>query len=946
MNTPWRMFHLKIGGRVFAGFGIMVAVLAMLAVLSHLGLNNVVHRFGEYQESNGHARTMLEIERTALELQRSVMLYTYSGYEGVLQRVLHSQRNLDNRLTQAKDAVQNGRGRDVVERMGEHFRRYTENFDVAVEERTLRDHLVEEQLEPTHNRIVQGLDLFLNESMGKGDMKGAALAGLALEKLQQAHHNALAFLSQPDSPLVAGAQDLLKLLAEAFRQLKEHVRDDHGRLEEIDRLATLSPAYEQALMGVVRASRAYMHLVYVVMGGEAAEILHLAKELKDGALAEQNRLEQEIGGNVRKSQRTLIILSLIMVLLALLLAWGITRTIAIPIREMTTTLTNLARGKVDAEIPNRGRNDEIGAMAMAAHVFKEKAHELENASQYKSEFLANMSHELRTPLNSLLILARILSANEDGTLSARQVEMARIIHDSGKDLLRLINDILDLSKVEAGRMDLYPETRTLAEFGQNIDRFFRHMAEGKGLAFQVEIASDLPAVLTTDWGKVEQIVRNFLSNALKFTAEGQVTVRLGKPKRGLVLMNPDLDPTAMMGITVADTGIGIPEDKQEQIFEPFRQVDGSISRKYGGTGLGLSISRRFADLLGGEIQVVSRLGQGAAFTLNLPLRGRFPEETGKIIAPNADSLTGETFRGRSESSFRDSTRTLLLVDDDPRNIFALRQMLELRVGTVLTAGDGREALNILSGRADVDLVLMDIMMPVMDGYQAMREIRGDPRHDRMPIIALTAKAMAGDREKCLEAGASDYLAKPVEMERLLATLAAWLPARPVLLDKVHPRSMNGSEQASPPVGKMPEVPLPSVPLPTVNAKGNPPTILIVDDDMRYTFSLAQWFQKRAGKAWMAQNGTKALRMLEQHGHDIDLVLLDLTLPDMDGCDTLSAIRDGWPGIPVIMVSAWDDARQRCLKAGASAYLVKPVPEELLLANMATVWAPVAPSWEV
>ncbi|MBF0181571.1 MAG: response regulator [Magnetococcales bacterium] len=931
MNIPWPMMHLKIGGRIFAGFGIVVTVLAVQAVLSHLGFNTVVHRFGEYQESNANARAILEIERNALELQRGVILYTYSGYGGVVQRVLRVQRQLDEQLTRARASVPDDDCRDLVRRMEEHFRQYTENFDVAIAERELRDHLMEDRLTSLGDRIGDGLGSILNGAMADGDMHGAALSGLAQEKLLHAQGKAMAFFHQPDSPLVDDVLGQLRQMRYLFTRMRDHFRDNAARLARIDGLIALAPDYEQAFMGMVRASRAYMHLVYVVMGGEAAEFLHLAKELKDRTMEEQSLLEQEIGAHVRNSQFTMIGISLAVVVLSLVLAGHITRAIAMPIKAMTVTLTSLARGRMDAEIPGKGRSDEIGAMAMAAHVFKEKAHELENASQYKSEFLANMSHELRTPLNSLLILARMLANNEEGNLTARQVESARIVHDSGRDLLRLINDILDLSKVEAGRMELLTETRAVTEFGHDIERQFRHVAENKRLGFQVVMATDLPATLATDWGKVEQIVRNFLSNAIKFTDSGRVTVRLARPSRGRVFMNTELKPAHVVGITVEDTGIGIPEDKHAQIFEPFRQVDGSISRKYGGTGLGLAISRKLAELLGGEIQVTSRPGAGAAFTLFLPVQAARETEA-VAVAPSS---------GGDVVAFRDLSRVILVVDDDPRNVFALRQILQPRVKAVLVADNGREALEILDKEETVDLVLMDIMMPVMDGHEAMREIRKRPRCSRLPILALTAKAMSGDRERCLEAGASDYLAKPVETDKLLAALADWLPPLPAREIPDLPGEADSEALSLPPEEAQPE----ADPLQAVRASGGPLTVMIVDDDMRFVFSLAQTLRRKVDKVLMAPDGARALALLEQHGNGVDVVVLDLMMPHLDGRETLREIRKRgeWSGLPVIIVSARDDqeAREGCLAAGADDYLVKPVAEGALLSRIAAVLATAA-----
>ena len=267
------------------------------------------------------------------------------------------------------------------------------------------------------------------------------------------------------------------------------------------------------------------------------------------------------------------------------------------------------------ELTQRQKRD----VELARQKIEEKAEEVARASKYKSEFLANMSHELRTPLNSLLLLAQSLSKNKDGNLTADQVESANIIYDSGSDLLNLINEILDLSKIEAGRMDLQVGTVRVSDLGNGIRSSFGHMAEEKGLSLEVTISEDAPLKISSDRKRVEQIIRNLLSNALKFTEKGSVTVTFGRPAPGSDLSRSGLPVGECLAVAVKDTGIGIPPKQQKVIFEAFQQIDTGTARKYGGTGLGLSISRELASLLGGEIQLESEPGKGTRFTVTLPL---------------------------------------------------------------------------------------------------------------------------------------------------------------------------------------------------------------------------------------------------------------------------------------------------------------------------------------
>ncbi|MFC9133395.1 HAMP domain-containing protein, partial [Streptomyces sp. NPDC057099] len=497
----------------------------------------------------------------------------------------------------------------------------------------------------------------------------------------------------------------------------------------------------------------------------------------------------------------------------------------------------------------RERSDEL---QRSNAELEEKAALLATASQYKSEFLANMSHELRTPLNSLLILARLLADNPDGHLAEQEVQFATTIHRSGSDLLQLISDILDLSKIEAGRMDVRPKTLPLIKLLDYVHATFRPLTIDRGLGFEIAVEKDVPAELYSDEQRLQQVLRNLLSNAVKFTHDGHVELRVSRVL-GMHFTEETLkNAEAVIAFSVKDTGIGIAPDKLPMIFEAFQQSEGTTNRKYGGTGLGLSISREIAGMLGGKIVAESEPGVGSRFTLYIPalhpgptaVQGpadlrtvgtapalppepappaatvagtspghmldstealqpdtrapHLPEDLtgGQTTAEDltggqttAEDLTGgqatEPANGR-EDTWPETTRLkewlsgrpgrvlagrrILIVDDDIRNVFALTHALG-RVGiTVRYAENGREGLEVLERAADVSLVLMDIMMPEMDGYETIRHIRDTPRLAHLPIIALTAKAMPQDRDKAIESGANDYVPKPVNIDRLLSAI--------------------------------------------------------------------------------------------------------------------------------------------------------------------------------
>ncbi|MDN4602278.1 CHASE3 domain-containing protein [Paenibacillus sp. F6_3S_P_1C] len=428
------------------------------------------------------------------------------------------------------------------------------------------------------------------------------------------------------------------------------------------------------------------------------------------------------------------------------------------------------------------------AAETSASELAEVADQLRTSSGYKSEFLANMSHELRTPLNSMLILSEILAENKHQHLNSEEQKYASVIHASGKDLLNLINDILDLSKVEAGEMEVDFDDVYLESLPEVINQYFLKTAEQKGIDFRIQLQGPLPETIVSDEMRLHQILRNLLSNAFKFTNEGEVALTISR----VSLPNPEEngEEAGVIAFSVSDTGIGISEDKLLQIFDAFKQADGATARKYGGTGLGLSISQSLANLLGGSISATSREGQGSIFTLFLPLRREDPEvmqssrlflnqvaatSTPEInITLGMNSTNVEMLLTPLEESLLNG-RQVLVVDDDIRNVYALANALEQYNMKVITAQNGYECLEMLeSGEAKPDIIMMDIMMPELDGYETTRQIRERLNLKQLPIIALTAKAMKEDRDKCIAAGASDYLSKPLNMKEVLSRMKLWL----------------------------------------------------------------------------------------------------------------------------------------------------------------------------
>ena len=679
---------------------------------------------------------------------------------------------------------------------------------------------------------------------------------------------------------------------------------------------------------------------------------------------------------------------------------------------------------------------------------QKKAEELARASQYKSEFLANMSHELRTPLNSLLILSRSLADNREGNLDDEQIESARIIHDSGSNLLRLINDILDLSKVEAGKMEVMLDDFPLADLERVLRRTFNHVAQEKQLGFHIDIDPALPTNICTDASKLEQVANNLIGNAFKFTHQGAISVQVGRPSAAIVL------PEALRGkdviaIAVNDTGIGIAPEKAQKIFYAFEQVDASTSRQYGGTGLGLAISKRLVELLDGDIVVHSDVGHGSTFTILLPehgpLDGSFTMPTADTTTPAAPrtaplaGLLPETIDDDRAGLARGDT-VILIIEDDPVFARILADMVHRKGYRVLAAADGESGLQ-LAQHYRPNGILLDVMLPGMDGWTVIERLKESPATRHVPVHFISA---VDEASRGRELGAVGFLTKPVSREaisgafdRLLhfaegqtrqllvidddsdsrAALRTLLRHDDVSIDEVGSAEdalqrmaattydcivldlglpgMSGMEflEQLSTAGRLPPVVVYSgrelsreeslklrqytdsivikgvrsaerlmdeVSLflhsvrdgrkhaqPASAASPAAPEggelrdrkVLLVDDDMRNLFALSKVLRGWGMHITMAQDGLKALKTLADRD-DIELILMDVMMPVMDGYDTIREIRaqPQLARLPIIALTAkaMRGDREKCLEAGANDYLSKPIDIDKL-SSMMRVW---------
>ena len=686
---------------------------------------------------------------------------------------------------------------------------------------------------------------------------------------------------------------------------------------------------------------------------------------------------------------------------------------------------------------------------------EKKAEELALASKYKSEFLANMSHELRTPLNSMLLLTQGLVGNKDGNLTAEQVQSAEIVYSSGNDLLNLINEILDLSKIEAGRTDFHFGLVPVSDLADSVRSSFKHMAGEKGISLEIIVSPDAPVQITSDQKRAEQILRNLVSNAVKFTDQGGVTVTFGLPATGTTFTQSPLDGQACLAVAVKDTGIGISPDQQKIIFEAFQQADSGTTRRYGGTGLGLSISRELTRMLGGEIQVRSELGKGATFTLYLPVEpaaravetGRLkkraaPPSEPEIPAPPLDAppLQPASQITDDAASIVSGDRVVLVVEDDPNFAQILLRKCHAKGLKGLVALSGEAGLE-LAAKYQPGAVILDIRLPGMSGWQVLQVLKEDTRTRHIPVHVISVEPSSAD---AIRRGAVGHAVKPISEEALDAAFtrldraAADSPKR-VLLVEDDPEirrqtadiigngvvtvveagtgaeamasmrsdhyecmvldlglpDMDGNELLStmaqegldiPPVivntardltrdeearlrehadaivikdVRSQERLLDEVSLFLHRVVSDMPDdkrriiqdlydtdtlfqnriVLVVDDDMRTAFAVSRLLADHGMTPLKAENGQRALALLDEQP-DVALVLMDIMMPGMDGYETMRRIRaqERFERLPIIALTAkaMPEDREKCLASGANDYLSKPVDGQRLI-SMMRVW---------
>ncbi|MBM4764510.1 response regulator [Bacillus sp. B15-48] len=538
---------------------------------------------------------------------------------------------------------------------------------------------------------------------------------------------------------------------------------------------------------------------------------------------------------------------------------------------------------------------------------EEKARQLAISSKYKSEFLANMSHELRTPLNSLLILSKLLADNPSGNLSEKQIEYSKTIYSSGQDLLVLINDILDLTKIESGKMDVVISKVSLKDLIKFVEQRFRPLANEKGLQFYIDVKPSIPAFIYSDEQRIKQVLKNLLANAFKFTEKGEVKLEIDYHER--------------FAFTVADTGIGIPSEKQELIFEAFQQADGTTSRKYGGTGLGLSISREISSLLGGEIKVKSVEGLGSEFTFYLDNQYESEPIVNEVAVgsePNKRVKDEQRTNVNTEPSKNKEIKRLLIVDDDFKQRNSLMELIGNMNVIIKAVSTGKEAVEELKVN-EVDCLVLDLRLSDTDGFHLLEEIKPYIFNADLKVIIYTGRNLTSKEEMYLNKYSHTIIIKDGHSpQRLVEELELYLSS--------NSDELEGIEEIET-----------KLPVNISDLKGK--DILLVDDDVRNIYAISSILEQYEMNIAFAENGKECLEILKENPN-FDLVLMDIMMPEMDGYETIRTIRTErqFEQLPIIALTAkaMKEDRRKCMEAGASDYIRKPVDPDRLISLMA-VW---------
>jgi signal transduction histidine kinase/DNA-binding response OmpR family regulator len=873
----------SISTKVLTGFGIVIVLLVGISIVSLISLTDADRHFKDYRvlarQTVAAARVQANMLMTRIFAKNFAIDASPENIEGVEQRA----KTTLEMIAQARELSPDTGFRLVLENLDRELRDYLVKFQTVTEKQVLRDTLVHDSLNVIGPQMEKGLTAIMESAFADGDTEAAFRAGMTMRSLLLARLYAGRFLIQND-------KESFQRVGHEFLGMQQNLDallnslDDPERVELAGKVRDEQRAYSRSFEDVHDVITSRNAIIRSQLDAIGPKVADSVERLKLALKKEQDTLGPESEAAIDQTVNVVLIVSIVSIVVGALSAWLIGFGVSRQVRSMAGTMKELAGGNMDVETADKGSSSEIREMAAAVKVFRENMIKVQNhvreqqaaaleiedakeqaekASRSKSEFLANMSHELRTPMNAILGYSEMLMEDAEDAGQEDFIPDLKKINQAGTHLLALINDVLDLSKIESGKMEAFCEEINLESLIDEVAATAHPLLEKNANKLAIERGKNLGSAFQ-DITKLRQVLLNLMSNAAKFTHQGTVTLHANRLMKG----NRD-----WLSLAVSDTGIGIAADKLDHVFGEFTQADNSTTRDYGGTGLGLAISSRFCELLGGDLSVHSELGEGSTFTILIPaeLPGSMPPQ--QPVAAPVEVI------GMKRKSMQDVVpgSTILAIDDDPEACELIERNLTKDGFKVVTANSGEEGLRLAHDIQPV-VITLDVMMPDMDGWSVLRALKADPTLRHIPVIMLT---MMDDQSRGYSLGAVDYLTKPVDREQLSKTLSRYY------------------------------------------RDGKSSTVMLVEDDLETRDMMARTLTRAGWTVSEAGNGQEALDLLSTKSPG--LILLDLMMPVMDGFSFLTEMRarPELLHVPVIVVTAKDltpDDRQRL--SGMAAHVLE------------------------